>query len=214
MRNKKAQIQINPASEDGYRWIENIGTAWRRTGFADDIARSIQHRGWYTDETFLDQTFRGVVYQLPSRKGKPVYFVGYQDPNNDDAARGEIRTDLDDDNEAAHAADDVARVCAESEREYQAAWQLGRQYADTFDDVNRERRTRKALFADLRKVDLNDAPAICKTLKDKIRSTRRNIKAALQERRDIIEKHWLDKDQLGAFADAAGLSIEDTKALF
>src|SRR5262245_61718619 len=122
MKNKRKYIEINPPSDDGYRWIENIGTAWRKIGFADDLAHSIQHTGWFTDDTFQDETFRGIVYRLPSHNGKPVYFVGYADPWNDDAARGEIRTDLDDNTDAAHAADHVAEICAETAREYNAAW--------------------------------------------------------------------------------------------
>lgn len=212
----KKHIEINPASEDGLRWIENIGTAWRFAGFADDIV-NLRHNGWFTDE-FQDETFRGVVYRLPSHKGKPIYFVGYADPNNDDCARGEIRTDLDDDNEAAYAADAIAERCAESEREYQEAWQLGQRYASTLETVEQERRERSLLFIELRQIkdSIHDAktPTLCKVLKDRIARTRRNIRDAYAERRSIIADSYLRGDLMDAFADGAGITAKEASQLF
>jgi hypothetical protein len=218
MKSKQKQIEINKPSDDGYRWIGNIGTAWRFVGFSDDLTRSIQHKGWYTDNEIQYETFRGVVYKLPSRERGPVYFVGYADPNNEDAARGEIRTDLTDDVEAANAADDVARVCAESEREYQDAWRIGQQYAETFEVVEAERETRSKLFAELRtlRTVTNDiqTPTICSTLKSRIADTRRNIKSALKERRDILKNYYIQRSLLDAFADGASITLEQAKELF
>jgi hypothetical protein len=216
MKSKAQHIYINPVSDDGYRWIENIGTAWREVGNADDIARGIQHRGWFTDE-FESEVFRGIVYRLPSRKGSPVYFVGYADPNNPDCARGEVRTDLDDDADAARAADSVAEQCAEREREYQSAWRLGQDFAGHLETVEAERTTRGELFAELRSIKgtLNaETPALCKLIKDRIRRTHANIKEAYEARRSIIRDSFLRGETLEAFADGAGITTEQAKALF
>jgi hypothetical protein len=209
-------IEINKQSEDGNRWIENIGTAWRRIGFSDDIA-NLQHGGWFTDN-FQDEVLRGIVYKLPTRKSGPVYFVGYADPNNEDSARGQIRTDLEDDNAAAYYADNIAETAAESEREYNEAWRLGTKYANTFEVVESQRAIRSNLFAELRKIKStlseNETPTICDTLKAKIRSARRNIKAALQERREIIRDNWISGGLLSSFADGADISSDEAKSLF
>lgn len=213
---KNKFIQICKASDDGLRWIENIGTAWRFAGFADEIASSIRHRGYYTNE-FYDDVYRGVVYRLPSRNGKPVYFVGYIDPNNDDAARGEIETGLADDNEAAWRADRIAEIAAEKEREYQSAWQLGSEYFDNGETIQAERDTRRELFSELRTLRdaaRPDTPTICKTIQDRIRSSKQTIMAAYKRRREIINDHVFRGELMSAFADGAQLEIETAKALF
>lgn len=128
LREKRRSIEINPISKDGLRWIENIGTAWRLAGFADELAR-IDHRGWYTDEDNFGETIRGIVYRLPNRKGENLYAVGYADPYNPDCARVKIDT-FEDDVEAAYAADRIAELTAETDREYHSIWRLGTQYYD------------------------------------------------------------------------------------
>lgn len=139
------QIEYNPLSENGLRWIENASKGMRLCGFADDLIR-LDHRGWYTDpEGFEDGVMRGVVYQLPTRNGSPVFAVGYADPYNDDCCCVEIRTDIEDKEEAARIADSIAERCAEREREYQEAWQLGRRYADALEEIENERETRHNL---------------------------------------------------------------------
>ena len=90
-------IEYNRAFEaHGYRnvrWVENVSRGLRLVGFADEIAskeghrRTIDHRGWFTDEDQCGEIYRGVVYQLPSHGDeKECYVYGYADPNNDDCA--------------------------------------------------------------------------------------------------------------------------------
>ncbi len=72
-----------------YRWVENTGFAGLRTvGFADEIARGIDHKGWFCDPHDFGggEVYRGIVLQLPARNGFPQYVYGYADPCNDDAA--------------------------------------------------------------------------------------------------------------------------------
>ena len=92
MNKQISPFYINPVSSDGLRWVENVSKGWRLIGYADELNRSVQHTGWFTDEDGMSETLRGIVYKLPSRKGSPVYAVGYADPYNDDCARLEIVT--------------------------------------------------------------------------------------------------------------------------
>lgn len=135
----------NPPNDENLRWIENTDQAGLRfVGFADEIDRSIQHTGWYTDEDGCAETLRGAVWQLPGRNGVPLFVAGYCDPHNHGAARicfdvieGErpewvpprngwsgywsycdSATDHDGCREAARQADGIAEIAAESEREW------------------------------------------------------------------------------------------------
>lgn len=99
------------------RWFEASETAgFRLAGFADEVLRSIRHRGWYVDES-LDDVYRGVVYQLPARHGRTRYLYGYADPWNPGAA-WLCFDPCDDKDDAARWADRIAERCAEAEREY------------------------------------------------------------------------------------------------
>jgi len=84
--------------KDNLRWVEDTAHL-RRVGYADEIA-DIRHTGWFTDD-FQEETYRGVVFRLTKLRG---YLVGYEDPNNDGAARLQF-CDADSDTEAARMAD-------------------------------------------------------------------------------------------------------------
>lgn len=105
------------------RWVEHADKVLRFVGYADDVAKSegsrcVENRGWFFDN-WQNEVFRGVVYQLPARKGVPFYVYGYADPWN----RGSALLSFDGEDNALQAAvnaDRFAEVCAEEEREYQA----------------------------------------------------------------------------------------------
>lgn len=106
-------------------WEHRADVPFRFTGYCDEIRRSIGHTGWYCDE-HQERALRGVVYQIPARNGVPQYLSGYQESDNDsvvlylDSFEAEPA-------EAAHHADEHARICAESEREYSESWSAGSQ---------------------------------------------------------------------------------------
>lgn len=211
-RRKARHILINPANADGERWIENAGTAWRFRGYADELAR-IDHRGWYIDD-FQSDTFRGVVYQLPTHNGDPVYFIGYADPHNDDCVLGEVRTDLDDDTDAAYAADGFAEHKAEKAREYDEIWRAGLRYADARETIEQERNTRRSLIRELRAIRTQltgDTPNLCKAIRDRIAQS----KLASIEAHEIIKDvtNYVPSYLIDAFADGADLTIAEAKAI-
>ncbi|TAL84129.1 MAG: hypothetical protein EPN74_12615 [Rhodanobacter sp.] len=112
-----------------------IRNTFRDVGASDDIVRSVRHRGWYTDRAFCDATYRGNVWQLPARQGHMLFIAGYGESEGSgyvvlDAHRGKLRlfaTAV----EAALAGDELARIHAEQECDYQECWRAERDAEDT-----------------------------------------------------------------------------------
>jgi len=142
MKSKQKHIQYGPQfkgyGERHMRWIENVSAGLRFVGHADDLVRSIRHKGWYADN-FQDETYRGCVYQLPARHGVPQFVGGYSDPNNDDCALLSFYL-YDEKEDAARAADLIAEARADEQRQYNEAWQAGSEYADLKTEISSNRR--------------------------------------------------------------------------
>lgn len=205
----------NPATSDGYRWVESADDAGLRfVGFADELCRSIDHKGWFTDE-FQDGTLRGVVYQLPARKGRALYVGGYADAWNKGAALldfsrveyGEIggaewADDGDAQKEAARIGDGMAETAAEDEREYQQAWQAGNEYADLGEEARSLRQRAREVIQQGRGLELPSA--VCKALRDSLRRELDRIEF-IRERRHELRTDYDNNWQRDAFNDGAGL---------
>lgn len=111
------------------RWLDNANGL--RLQYADEIAhRTIRHTGWYTDDSYFDR-LRGIVVRLPHNR----FIIGYEDSCSTDEYC--LHTDYiyTDEMDAALAADNLARICAENHREYNAAWQAGSQYATYKEEI-------------------------------------------------------------------------------
>lgn len=176
------------------RWIEDCGAiGLREVGFADDIL-SLRHNGWYAD-AYQDETYRGQVWQLPARNGRPQFVYGYADPCNEGAALICFDVELGDDSEgadakreAARGADGLAESFAKSEREYSEAWQAARQWEDLGDDMKAARGKARALVAELRaaiREGKQAGAAICEALRGKLADYAAQWESARQEREDL-----------------------------
>lgn len=150
------------ARRDGAVWIESLAAAGLRfVDYADKLAR-IGHNGWYTeDDGDNGELMRGVVVRMSARNGASRYLPGYECPNNPCTYRidvSAIYSESDDDEraqrECARAADSFAEHAAESERDYNRAWQAGRRYEDLAEEITT---TRRGLIELIR-----DAKATCK----------------------------------------------------
>jgi hypothetical protein len=90
------------------------GMRWAWCDEVEGVGRSINHTGWYTDEHGDGDKIRGVVFTLPKGRG---FLAGWS--MGESMASGveyEVYTgELD----AAQAADDIAKLIAEVERESQ-----------------------------------------------------------------------------------------------
>jgi hypothetical protein len=175
--------------ESRSRWVENASDGLRRVGFADEIARAehsraIQHQGWFSDSDDTDSIMRGVVFQLPTPRGRGSdrerYVYGYAEasrwsPNSDSALL--VFDPVSDKLEAARLADRVAELAAEREREYREAWAAGSQFAELGTTRRELANHIRALLRELREAceRLADCPHIRASL-------RQSIRAALAER--------------------------------
>ncbi len=182
----------DPKRMHGYRnvrWVENVSRGMRLVGFADKIIR-LDHRGWYTDEEFQDETYRGVVYQLPARDRECQYVYGYADPNNEGCAL--LSFDFESSKEdAARNADRFAEIFAEHERDYQRAWGAGRRYDDLAEEIKDMREEALAIGAEMRaaKRTVENAPRICATLRAEILKLYRSIQRVRKERAELLANY-------------------------
>lgn len=96
-------------------YLNSDGMPSLRWQWADEIAKSIRHTGWYTDEHGDGDLIRGIVFRLPRGRG---FLAGWS------MGEGMITSveyhvySVDDEVGAAIAADDLAGYAAEREREH------------------------------------------------------------------------------------------------
>jgi hypothetical protein len=180
--------------------MENpLAAGLRLVGYADELSPHVSHTGWYTDQEYSEGCARGVVYRLPTHKGKELFVYGYADNENPpsaclcfDVTRGEAGHPRG----AAHWADEIARLVAEQESEYQEAWRAGRAYDEAGEEVGGIRRTTLALIKEIKTV-LIGAPNICATLRAVITSNLQEISTLRERRAELFATYgthpgWVD----------------------
>lgn len=175
---------------DTMAWFENPGDYLRLTGLSHEILE-LKYTGWYTeDDGDNGELMRGVVYQLPSRKGKKLFMYGYADPNNDGAACLSLSL-ADDKEDAARWADSIAEHAAERERGYNRAWQAGRDYEDLGDRVATARRECLDLIAEAKAAcaALADFAAIKGTIRGQITEYVHDISKWRKKRRKLLDEY-------------------------
>lgn len=224
-------IEYNQAADDGLRWIENATDGLRFVGLCDEIARSegrsraIDNLGWFANE-FQDSVLRGVVFQLPARKGKAQYVVGYASSDECRIKRGDawnvknarlnLSSVYDDKMDAALASDRIAQLAAESECEYQQAWSAGNRYSELGEEISATRKETLALLIERRAA--RDLPAerfasICSLIRSRVAETGRAIQRARTERAELLSTYssgraWRSWNRLqDAFREGAELPI-------
>lgn len=162
-------ISYGPPSKQGERWIEQASKGLRRIGTISEIRkregwRYPNHDGWFINEC-QDETFQGIVYQLPAHRGKLQFRSGYLDPWNPDCFHwsGTIHADL---QQAVQSADEHARICAEHEREYQAAAAREFQLEENTSRIHAIRTELRSAIAELRQTAL--LPTLCALIRSRI----------------------------------------------
>lgn len=150
----------NSPNDRGGRWIESPEAAGLRfVGFSDELCR-LDYTGWHDMPEGDGELYRGAVYQLPARHGRPVYVEGvrhgsggrrgsgWRDACGSRTAPaivylGERHIGEDSEGEeakrdAARGADSEAEFLAESARDYQEAWRSGRDIAERLEEAEAE----------------------------------------------------------------------------
>lgn len=116
-----------PNSNEGRGfYLGDAGMPCMRWAWADECEGArIEHRGWFCDDS-QDVTIRGLVLRLPHGRFLAGWTMG---EGMASACEERLYHDI---AEAAQAADELARIAAEREREYQA------QEAARLEDEERE----------------------------------------------------------------------------
>lgn len=220
--------QYRSSESDGLRYVGRVipenrhGNLWDSRGDC----------GWYTDphgHSFNDGSGLcfGVVYQLPGRNGESRFVGGYEFGGVDGGPcldlgavftepRGdymESACDLDAARKAARHADSLAKVAAEAERDYQAAWGAGSAYAQEQETVETARAELLAILKERRAVKgKGDYPALCAAIRSSVSSLLSDISTARETRAKLIagdsEPYWFfpqDDHLRAAFCEGAGL---------
>ena len=190
--------------------------------------------GWYTDpygDVFRDGTglCYGAVYQLTGRNGESRFIAGYQfggcdggpdldlsrvftDPRGDYAARPR---DLDAARDAARYADELARVAAEKEREYQTAWRAGSCYATEGEAIDAARAELRDILKERRAVKgRGEYPTLCAAIRSQVQSLLSTVREA-RDRQDelaagIADDLWFHTGEqrlMEAFCEGAELNL-------
>ncbi|HEV2327622.1 MAG TPA: hypothetical protein VGY56_02410 [Verrucomicrobiae bacterium] len=156
------------------RWCENVSGHFRECGDADRIIR-LRHRGWFVDN-FQDSTTRGMVLQLPARKGKTLYLAACSDPWNKNCAIIEMYF-YDEKEDAARAADGLAERYAENSREGDLEQLAETEIASLENSIKETRQQIRALLAGIRQSTV--AGVVCNQLSLDIISLRREVRQKL-----------------------------------
>lgn len=180
-RNRTYQKTGIIRDSDGTAHTSNMGAlSLRFVGLAGDIAPSRdRHTGWYVDR-FQDETVSGVVYRLPSGRG---FLAGYTDPwNSEKDGSGPCNLEFEThatETEAARRADRLAELRAEFLREDSLREEAKTRADDLTQRVADIREEIRELVRGIRESIL--APAVCRTMRDRIRALRAESREARRE---------------------------------
>jgi hypothetical protein len=224
--------------ESACRWIEDPESkGLRLLGLAHEVGKAgycyssdaVEHRGWFMDSDGCE-TVCGVVYQLPGKDGRARYLAGYADPYNAESNgngpallsmeiyTGEpVDSEYDPDSvlrDVARAADGIAERMAESEREYQEGFDLGKQARRKMDKARkvgrkakRARRDVGPLFKARHGVSPAPAPTMRDLCRDSIRKARRLRRK--YERKRAAALAYRESNEPGRYMESALSGFND-----
>ena len=177
-------------------WCECPDDYLRRVGYVDEIQRELGysrrdiHEGWYmSDDNISGEVARGVVYRLPARDGKERFMYGVADPNQNGPVM--LCVDIVDDKaDAARYADHIAERYAENERDYQRAWQAGREHEELGDQIAAQRKATLALIREVKAncAKLSDMPRVRDIIRAAIEDYQSETEEARERRAELFEQ--------------------------
>jgi len=104
-------LPLQEKHEGGMFYLNDVFQPGRYWKYADEINRRIEHKGWFIDD-FCDETMKGIVIYLPHGKFLAGWTMG---EGMISYYSGDIYCD---EEEAAWAANEEARMAAEKEQVY------------------------------------------------------------------------------------------------
>lgn len=172
-------------------------------------------------ETFRDGSglVFGVVAQLRAKDGRARFVPGSRFGGHDDAGTFDLSDVFTADGsgedaaedarkDAARAANELARLAAEQESEYQEAWRAGSTWANAGETIANARRAALALLAERRAARTLSPvafPALCGVIREKVAALLEQVADARQERADLVDSIYGESHR-SAFCEGAGVS--------
>ncbi len=163
----------NPMTE----FVETFhGIRVRNMRYCDEVALTIQHKGWFTDG-YCDDVYRGVVFNLPHGR----FGIGLVDGDGKYWNKPILfRESYDCEIRAAHAADEEARVAAEKAKSANLKYHSEEAIAEIKDtELPRVRESILETIEGIRASTLH--PKACAALK-------RQVESLLEEKADLWKR--------------------------
>ena len=179
---------------------------FRSVGYCDELRKSINHKGWFTDNVQYE-TVRGIVGVF--RWGRDVWIVPgveYSDADCDyfDLTQAEKmypheafwesgdwkRALVDIVQDVALTADRLAESTAEVDREAFIKDRAEQMVENLADAIVKTRAETRALVHEIRKAGKAFAPAICQALREKLEEKRQHIRACRKAIDTVKSEHW------------------------
>lgn len=129
-----ATLRSDGGSNQGFNdktpvWYFHSGPQFRNEKFCDEVdGVRINHKGWFTDGEFCEDTSRGIIGSLPHGKFIAGYFLSM---NGERVYFPEL---FDDETDAANMADEHARIIGEEESEHAAKFQAAQSLENEIED--------------------------------------------------------------------------------
>jgi len=168
------------------RWCENLSGHFRETGKAHELIR-LNYKGWFVDN-FQDSSTRGLVLQLPSRKGKSLYLAACTDPWNKNCGIVEMCF-YDEKEEAARAADQLAECYAEDAREDDLKQLAESEIAQLKTSIKSTRKHIRTLVTGIRQSKVSTV--VCQQLRNDVRRLRQQVREQLARIQKIQSEPWV-----------------------
>lgn len=165
----KRSRQRDAGPLDGGFWWSHFRNAPGRVSFADELV-SLRHTGWFLDSN-QDEQARGVVVRLPHGR----FLAGFEDGRGSWRCAGQL---FDTPEDAAHDADEQARIYAEEEFGHSEVWQEG---AILSDAIEKKKNDVVELFSARHN----------KRVRSDIRETIADIRAFEVELKDLCDRYDL-----------------------
>lgn len=167
-----------------WRWLETVDGSGLRVAVDNATSRVSDRRtlGYYVD-TFADESQHGVVLATRDCESpRARFFPAINDPHNDGAFRI-LWKSCDNWSDAAHTADSLAERDAESQRDYDSAWQAGSQWADLGAQITAARKEALAILRDRKSA--SGSATLCAVIREKVESLLSDIRAAREKRAQL-----------------------------
>ncbi len=171
--------------EDGTLFIENPENGLRYLGKCHEVARKEDFRfdcqGWYLDE-YCDETVCGGVYMLPHGRYVPATI----DPWGNGACL-DFSDIKDNARDAVYAADRLAELYAEKEREYRRVLKIEERVEEIASEIKQARQACRELCANIRaNCDVvKGVEFLRKLIRDEVKTARRAIRELHRERETL-----------------------------